>query len=178
MLTFVIGGARSGKSRWAEELARASGARVTYVATGLAGDGEMRRRIAEHRRRRPAEWETVEEPVAVDAVLAARDQEGRLLLVDCLSFLVFNLLERAEPGAGGAARRRAVLGPVARLADRAAAASAQVIVVSDEVGWGVVPDTPLGREYRDLLGEANQLFAARAASVYAVIAGIPWKIKG
>ncbi len=159
-------------------MARAAGARVTYVATGLAGDEEMRRRIAEHRRRRPPEWETVEEPVAVEQVLSARNESGRLLLVDCLTFLVFNLLERAGAHAGGDGRRRAVLARVEAMAEQAAASPAQVVVVSNEVGWGVVPETPLGREYRDLLGEANQLVAARAQTVYALLAGIPLKIKG
>ncbi len=181
MLVFILGGARSGKSQAAESLAQSAGLPVTYVATAVAADDEFQTRVAEHRRRRPPEWETVEEPVAVTAAVAARP--GRTLIADCLGFLVSNILfgtpsdpddkaSESAPPTAEAAERRAIK-MVEELAVVAARQEGLVIVVSNEVGQGVVPPYPAGRLFRDVLGRANQIVAAHAQQVLYMVAGIP-----
>ncbi len=181
MLSFVLGGVRSGKTRMAESLAQSEGRPVTYVATGKAVDDEFRIRIEEHRLRRPAGWETVEEPTAVGAVIAARP--GRTLIVDCLGFLVTNVLfgEPFDPEGGGQSAAGDDGRPALELVEELAAAACRhdglVIVVSNEVGQGVVPPYPAGRLFRDTLGKANQIMSTRASRVYYLVAGIPLVLK-
>lgn len=171
-LILITGGVRSGKSRFAEELARAIGGdRVAYVATAEPGDDEMRRKIARHRADRPDAWPTFESPLdaagAIDAACAAA-APPRAILVDCLTMLVSNaLLAAAEATAADRVDRR-----VAALRGAIRRAPGAVLVVTNEVGWGVVPPTSLGRRYRDLLGRANQALAADAARVYLLVAGL------
>jgi adenosylcobinamide kinase/adenosylcobinamide-phosphate guanylyltransferase len=180
-LTLVLGGARSGKSRWAERLAAAHKA-VTYLATAQPGDAEMAVRIARHRARRIAAapaWRTVEEPWDVAAALAAvlpgpGDGEP-CVLVECLTLWLTNLL-LGLPGRA-ALDDGAVAGRVQGLIDAARAGSARVIVVSNEVGCGIVPESALARRFGDLLGEANQLLAAAGDEVHACVAGIPLRLK-
>jgi adenosyl cobinamide kinase/adenosyl cobinamide phosphate guanylyltransferase len=155
-LTFLLGGARSGKSSLAVRLAGKSGAPVVFVATGEARDAEMAERIARHRAERPAGWETVEEPLALAAALAAAPGDS-CVVVDCLSLWVANLLERGEEADGAAAV--------------AAARPGATIAVSNEVGLGIVPATPLGRRYRDVLGRVNAIWADAAAETFLVVAG-------
>ena len=160
-LTLLLGGARSGKSSLALELARASGAPVVFVATGEAGDDEMADRIARHRRERPAEWTTVEEPQHLSAALAGAAGDA-CLIVDCLSLWVANVLERP---AG------AIEAEAAEAAQTAAARPGRTVAVSNEVGMGVVPASSAGRAYRDVLGRVNAIWAEAAAEAYLVVAG-------
>jgi adenosylcobinamide kinase / adenosylcobinamide-phosphate guanylyltransferase len=163
-LTLVLGGARSGKSRYAEHLASRY-AEVTYLATGQVTDAEMAERIARHRADRPVHWRTVEEGFhPAEAVAGDRG----LILLDCVSFLVTNHLLRDEAGCEAAVM--AELEALCRL-------EADVIAVSNEVGMGVVPEYPLGRLFRDVLGRANQYLAARAGRVFVCWAGIPVDVK-
>jgi adenosyl cobinamide kinase/adenosyl cobinamide phosphate guanylyltransferase len=162
-VTVLLGGARSGKSRLAVELAGRAGVPVTFVATGEPRDDEMRERIAAHRAERPAGWATVEEPLDLRAALTAVPAENAVLL-DCLSLWVANLLGRGDTA-------EAVLDAAAEAAERAAARGALVVAVSNEVGLGLVPGTPLGRAYRDLLGAVNRAWVERAESAYLVVAG-------
>ncbi len=174
-LILVTGGVRCGKSRFAERRAsELGGDRVVYIATAEAGDDEMRARIAAHRADRPAAWRTLEAPVDVAAAIegaAASPAPPRVILVDCLTMLVSNLLLGRDGGAEVTApervdqQSRTICAVCARIAP-------SVIVVTNEVGWGVVPSTSLGRRYRDLLGTANQVLAAAAAQVYLLVAGI------
>jgi adenosylcobinamide kinase / adenosylcobinamide-phosphate guanylyltransferase len=159
-LTFLLGGARSGKSALAVRLAGASGNAVVFIATGEAGDAEMAERIARHRAERPLGWETVEEPVALAAALAAVSSES-CVVVDCLSLWVANLLERREEIEEAAAEAAGV----------AAARPGPTIAVSNEVGLGIVPVTPLGRSYRDVLGRVNTIWAEAASESFFVVAG-------
>jgi adenosylcobinamide kinase / adenosylcobinamide-phosphate guanylyltransferase len=165
------GGARSGKSARAEQYATSLGQRVIYIATAEAGDDEMRARIAQHQRRRPAGWATVEAPLAVAAELAKLDM-GSVALLDCLSLLVSNLLLAYE-----ADPEPAVEAEVAAILAAARDRDLTLIVVTNEVGMGIVPTYPLGRAYRDLLGRAGQQIAAAAAEVYLLVCGIPVEIR-
>jgi adenosylcobinamide kinase/adenosylcobinamide-phosphate guanylyltransferase len=172
-LLLILGGVRSGKSRWAER--RAAGRPpVTYLAAAQAGDDEMARRIAQHRQRRPADWRTVEEPWDAAAAIARHQQEGTLLL-ECLSLWLTNRLVGLpdRPPDSDAGIRAAS----AELLAAIAGAVGRVIVVSSEVGCGIVPVNALARRFADLLGEANQQLAAAASDVFVCVAGIPVRIK-
>ncbi len=162
-LVVLLGGARSGKSRLAVGLAVESGAPVTFLATGEAGDGEMEARIEAHRAERPAGWETVEEPYALERSIAAVPGD-RVLVVDCLSLWVSNALGRGDG-------EEAILEAAARSARVAAARAPLTIVVSNEVGLGIVPMTPLGRLCRDVLGLVNRAFVEASAEAAFVVAG-------
>jgi len=179
-LILVTGGARAGKSTFAEQLAHQLGGDhgVCYVATAEPGDDEMRARIAAHRAARPAGWQTIEVPGRLGAALRSLTlparQEVRVVLVDCLTLLVSNVL-LAQPDA--ADPWPAVEAEVNALIRFAAETGVTTVVVSNEVGLGIVPENRLARIYRDLLGRANQRLAAAAAEVYLVVSGIPLEIK-
>jgi len=176
-IVLVTGGARSGKSRFAEEYAAACGGNVEYIATAEAGDDEMRARVALHRQRRPLTWRTTEAPY--DAVPAMREAVVRAdtVLFDCLTVYISNLLLAPGMPAEAAARTESVLTRWEKLLTVAAGGPATVIIVTNEVGSGIVPGTALGREYRDLAGLANQQAAFAAAEVYLTICGLAVDIK-
>ena len=162
-LTVLLGGARSGKSRLAVELAVAAGAPVTFVATGEAGDEEMAARIALHRAERPSDWVTVEEPYALAAALAAAPPSDTVV-VDCLTLWAANALARdAAPDI--------VLAAATSAAAAAASRAALTIAVSNEVGLGIVPLDALSRAYRDLLGSVNRIWVDASADAAFVVAG-------
>jgi adenosyl cobinamide kinase/adenosyl cobinamide phosphate guanylyltransferase len=162
-LLLLIGGARSGKSALALSLAEESGAPVTFVATGQARDYEMRVRIEAHRRERPSSWETVEAPTDVGAAFVAASPSATIVL-DCVTLWVANLQERAVV-------RDAVLDSAAEVVRAAADRPGLTIAVTNEVGLGIVPATPLGRAYRDLLGEVNRVLVGAADEAWFVVAG-------
>ena len=172
-LWFVTGGARSGKSRFAEALARESGRAVVYIATMQPHDDELRRRVERHRNDRPSAWQTVEAPVALSSVLAATDGDA-CALVDCLSLWVANrLLALGEQPDVEAieALESALLNETASLLRVASEREGPTITATNEVGAGVVPEYPLGRAYRDLLGVTNQRVAGHAARVWLMVSG-------
>jgi adenosyl cobinamide kinase/adenosyl cobinamide phosphate guanylyltransferase len=164
MLRLLLGGARSGKSALALELASSGAAPVTFLATGEPSDDEMAERIALHRSQRPASWGTVEEPIGLEEAL--RDiPERSTIVVDCLTLWVANLLAAGYDDAAAVAAAGAV---AALCAER----PGKAIVVSNEVGSGIVPtDNFLSRRYRDLLGRVNIVFAQRADDAFLVVAG-------
>jgi len=168
-LVLVTGGARSGKSAFAERLAAGRGGPVLYVATAEAGDGEMAARIAAHRARRPADWVTLEEPLEPARAVRARGGPERTVLLDCLGLLASNVL-LAEGEAGDPAGRLTRLGE--ELVALARTGGLDVILVSAEVGGGLVPTSPLARRFRDLLGDLNQQIAGAADQTYLVVAGL------
>ena len=172
-LTLVLGGARAGKSSYAQHLA-AGGGRVLFVATAEAEDEEMRARIEAHRLARPGEWDTLEEPIDLAGALSPVLNRYDTILLDCLTLWVSNLLLK---GQGVGTTRKVVLVEVQRLLDTYRSGSASWIVVSNEVGMGVVPSTELGRIYADELGRVNQIVASEADSVYLIVAGLPVPIK-
>jgi adenosylcobinamide kinase/adenosylcobinamide-phosphate guanylyltransferase len=163
----IIGGARSGKSTLAERRATDSGLEVVYIATATAGDDEMVERIAHHRQRRPAHWQTVEQPLQLAAALRAEAATGRCILVDCVTLWLTNLLL----GPGFEPERSRFLEALPVLPGR-------VILVSNEVGWGVVPMNELGRRFADEQGRINQAIAAACSRVTLVVAGQPLELKG
>lgn len=168
---FITGGARSGKSAYAEQLASALKGQVTYIATAEPLDDEMERRIALHRRRRPADWQTVEEPLEVAAAVERIGSRPGVILVDCLTLLISNWLFGAGAPQDVAAAVERAGAQVEALAEAARNAVADVIIVSNEVGLGLVPSYPQGRLFRDVAGRANQLLAASADRVILVVAG-------
>ncbi|MCP4314719.1 MAG: bifunctional adenosylcobinamide kinase/adenosylcobinamide-phosphate guanylyltransferase [Hyphomicrobiales bacterium] len=166
--TLVLGGARSGKSNFAERLINESGLEAIYIATGRAFDQEMEERIGKHQARRGAAWRTIEEPLALVDTLAAQAQKGRAVLVDCLTLWVTNLMME----------KRNVDDEALRLSDCLSTLAGSVVFVSNEVGLGIVPENRMAREFRDHAGRLHQLIAARADDVYFVAAGLPMKMKG
>jgi adenosylcobinamide kinase/adenosylcobinamide-phosphate guanylyltransferase len=172
-LILILGGARSGKSAFAEELAK-DHKRVAYIATALVADGEMRRRVALHRKRRPKNWVTYEANAKLDSVIRKAAKSATLVLVDCMTLYLSNTMMTAS---GRRRSQEAVLKDVEGICRASNSMGAHVVVVSNEVGLGIVPDTPLGREFRDLQGRANQTIARAADEVYFVVAGIPQRIK-
>ncbi|MGI6210029.1 MAG: bifunctional adenosylcobinamide kinase/adenosylcobinamide-phosphate guanylyltransferase [Anaerolineae bacterium] len=177
-LYLILGGARSGKSTFAQNLAqRLAGDDVLFVATAEPSDEEMRARIQAHRLDRPAAWRTLEAPLQVGSRLAeALTGSERAVLVDCLTLLVSNALIAAGGEAEPARAAAAVESEVAALIE-CTALGPDLIVVSNEVGLGLVPEYALSRLYRDCLGRANQALAARADRAYFLVAGIPVDLK-
>ncbi|MBO0129724.1 bifunctional adenosylcobinamide kinase/adenosylcobinamide-phosphate guanylyltransferase [Agrobacterium burrii] len=165
---FILGGARSGKSRFAEELAVTAGGSLHYLATGRPWDEEMRDRIDHHRARRGGEWTTHEAPVDIVAVLERLDRPDNVILIDCLTLWLTNLMmENADIEAAFDVLVAAI-----------ALVKAKVILVSNEVGLGIVPENRMAREFRDHAGRLHQRIAAIAGEVYFVAAGLPLKMKG
>ena len=173
-LIFLLGGARSGKSSFAERLAQHRGGRVLYAATAEALDADMVRRIAAHRRQRPPEWDTLEEPVNLGSVLPSALQGYDTCLLDCLTLWVSNLLLSKEDNP---CAQQEIVAAANQLLEVYEQCPATWIVVSNEVGLGVVPPYPLGATYRDALGRVNQVMAARADRVYFMVAGLALEMK-
>ena len=172
-LTLVLGGVRAGKSRHAQTLAQA-GRRVLVVATAEAGDEEMAARIEAHRAERPAAWDTLEEPIDVATALAPPLPKYDTVLLDCLTLWVSNLL-LGNAAAGQAAPN--ISAAAHRLLELYEDGDASWIVVSNEVGLGVIPANELARSYADELGRVNQIFASAADDVILMVAGLPVNIR-
>lgn len=178
--TLVFGGARSGKSAHAEQLADSSGKAVTYVATAQAGDGEMSARIAHHRQRRDPAWATLEEPLALGELIA-QSTADQLILVDCLTLWLSNLvfseghvypdIGTIDPPPRYRVERERLLNALDQVA-------ADIVLVSNEVGMGIVPQGAVSRWFVDEAGRLNQAVAARCDNVIWVAAGLPLILKG
>jgi adenosyl cobinamide kinase/adenosyl cobinamide phosphate guanylyltransferase len=170
MLTLITGGCRSGKSTHAISIASASPApRKFFIATAEALDDEMRARITHHRRSRPAQFQTIEEPLKLSRVIESLYGRAEMVVVDCLTLWISNLL----PEQGD----EAILAQSGALANALLQAPFSSIVVTDEVGWGIVPDNPVARRFRDLLGWTNQKIARVADEVLLMAAGYPLRLK-
>lgn len=177
-LTLVLGGARSGKSHFAQALANERNGLVVYIATAQALDTEMQQRVAKHRHERPAHWQTLELPLAVAQGYCQSGLKPAVVLLDCLTLLVSNVILAECPDEEIEAEKAmaAVEHELDALLELIKQDKAQWIIVSNEVGMGLVPPYPLGRVYRDALGIANQRLAAIAAQVFLMVAGIPLPI--
>jgi adenosylcobinamide kinase/adenosylcobinamide-phosphate guanylyltransferase len=166
--TLVLGGARSGKSAFAERLVRGSARRHIYLATATAGDDEMAARISHHRVQRGDGWMTLEEPLELTQALAGASAGDSAVLVDCLTLWLSNVM---HAGRDAEVETR-------RLADWLGQAQNPVVVVSNEIGLGLVPETSLGRRFRDAQGRLNQAVAAAVPNVVFIAAGLPLRLKG
>lgn len=166
----ITGGARSGKSRQAEKMALGYGAPLGYIATGMAGDDEMAERIARHRSRRGPAWNTIEEQEDLVGIIRANEENFKALLVDCVTLWLTNLLLKYGKTAP-------VLEEVKVLAGSMPDLKIPLILVSNEVGMGIVPENAIARSFRDLAGEANEILATAASEVYVMFSGLPLKLK-
>lgn len=190
-LVLILGGARSGKSAFAERLAASSGQSVAFIATALAGDEEMRERIARHRAVRPKGWHTLEEPLDLVRAVHQAGQLADVLLVDCMTLWLGNVLLQESGEDGKDNEEEVEFQPASRLFDERAVKACEallavikslgpnktIIVVTNEVGLGLVPAYPLGRLYRDTLGSINQRLAQAADRVYLMVAGMAIDLK-
>lgn len=174
-IILVTGGARSGKSRFAERRAEKYGGQVAYIATAQAYDEEMRFRIKLHRERRPARWMTYEAPYEAEKAIKAA--AAGFILFDCLTLYISNMMAAADFPKQPQDQYRYVKARVTRLVEAAKASAAVVAFVTNEVGMGIVPLNKMAREYRDLAGIANELVAKDAAEVYLVVSGLAVDIK-
>jgi len=173
----ITGGARSGKSRFAVELALKLGGRVLFVATAVAGDEEMRQRIEEHQRARPSAWRTLEVTTHVGSQISQQIGGARVVIVDCITLLVNNILNQYSPRTVASVIEQGVTSEINELVECINHTDASFIIVTNEVGTGLVPANRIGRLYRDLLGKANQLLAQQVDEVYLMVAGLPVQIK-
>ena len=171
-VVLVLGGVRSGKSRYAQRLAE-SASRVTFIATAESRDDEeMQRKIERHRSDRPSHWTTIEEPLELGRAVQSAGPECETILVDCLTLFAASLLEACQDDAPGLEAQ------IDGLCEALRAAACRVILVSNEVGSGVVPAHASGRRFRDLAGEINQRVASVADTVLLLVAGLPLTLKG
>jgi len=177
----ITGGARSGKSQFAKELALRSGKPVLFVATAVAGDEEMRQRIEEHRRTRPASWNTLEVTTHVGNAILQKLGGAQVVIVDCITLLVNNIFSQYTDQGGeqidASLVEQEVTSEISELVECINHLDASFIMVTNEVGTGLVPANKMSRLYRDLLGKANQLLAQQADEVYLMVAGLPVLIK-
>jgi len=173
---FILGGARSGKSRYAQELAASLGRRVLYVATAEALDEEMNSRIEAHKKSRPPTWKTLEAQTDVAKAISSEIGDAEVVVLDCLTLLVSNL--RGEDSADIETWEKRVTSELETLISLMEVTPSHFIIVSNDVSLGLVPPSTLGRAYRDILGVANQMLAKHAEEVYFMIAGIPILLKG
>ncbi len=178
-ITLILGGARSGKSSLAEKLAKERGKRVTYIATAQPMDEEMANRITAHQEKRPSNWQTLEIPTGIGRAWQGLTPQADVVVLDCLTLLVSNRILEASPDVDEPDEPAAAAHVEAEIGELLAAiqgSQAEWIIVSNEVGMGLVPPYPLGRVYRDLLGWANQRLASKADEVYFMVAGIPMQL--
>lgn len=171
-LILVTGGTRSGKSSFAQTLAGAVKGRKAFIATAEPLDQEMKQRITRHRKKRPAGWDTIEEPLHLAKTLKRCGESYDVVLIDCLTLWISNLLVNKSMN------EKAILKKISTLIASCKEIPSRVVMVTNELGMGIVPANRLSRRYRDLVGKANQQIAAEADEVYFLVSGIPMKLKG
>lgn len=171
-ITFILGGARSGKSRFAALLAKKHGktGKAAFIATCLAGDKEMRARIALHKKARPARWKTFEKPKDVSSLLTKIGSDFEVIIIDCLTLLLCDFMMRGF-------KEERIEHDISRMLKAVAKIKAKTVIVSNEVGLGIVPNNKMGREFRDIAGRVNQMVASKANEVYFMISGLAQRIK-
>lgn len=179
MVTLILGGARSGKSSFAEKLAQKKGGdEVYYLATAEAKDKEMKKRIEKHKEQRNKKWKTIEEPLSVGEVLS-QISKGEVVLIDCITVYISNLLfsnlEEINKNIKFEDKEKLIIKKIEKIVTTSK--NKEVILVSNEVGMGIVPGNKMGREYRDIAGRVNQFLAQKADKVYITIAGLPVELK-
>jgi adenosylcobinamide kinase / adenosylcobinamide-phosphate guanylyltransferase len=180
-IILILGGARSGKSRYAQDLAQKTTGKVLFVATATAGDEDMRHRILKHQHERPPGWRTLEASTRIGRYIEKDIGDAQLVIIDCITLLVNNLFLRGEERdfdqIDETILEKEVTAEIRELLSCIKKTDAVYLIVSNEVGLGLVPDNRMGRLYRDILGRANQMLAQNAAEVYLMVAGIPLSVK-
>jgi adenosylcobinamide kinase / adenosylcobinamide-phosphate guanylyltransferase len=180
-ITLLLGGARSGKSHWAQETARKTATKVLFVATATADDEDMRLRIAKHKQDRPSTWRTLEAPTRIGRQIEEAAGDAELVIIDCITLLVNNVFcrydEKTFDTIEDSVLEKQVVSETQELIACLKKVNASFIIVSNEVGLGVVPAYRMGRLYRDCLGRANQMLAQTADEVFLLVAGIPMTVK-
>ena len=180
-IILLLGGARSGKSHFAQEYARKNGEKVLFVATATAGDEDMRLRIVKHKKDRPSNWRTLEATTEIGIQIEANAGDAELIIIDCITMLVNNIFsrydERQFDTMSNAVLEKEVITEIEQLQQCLKKVNASFLIISNEVGLGVVPDNRMGRLYRDILGRANQMLAQTADEVFLLVAGIPISVK-
>jgi adenosylcobinamide kinase/adenosylcobinamide-phosphate guanylyltransferase len=176
-IILITGGARSGKSTYAQKLALKTGRPVLFVATAEAGDADMARRIEAHRRSRPAGWTTLEASNRLGRQVAENIGQAGTVIIDCITLLVNNIIGPYDETADAELLEKAVVTEIEELIKCIEYSGVQFIMVTNEVGLGIVPADRVSRIYRDLLGKANQMLARHADEVYLMVAGIPLPVK-
>ncbi len=169
-ITFILGGARSGKSRYAQKLAQGKGIKIAFIATGQPLDREMKKRILIHKNNRPPHWKNFEEPLNPVPLLKNIGEKFDVILIDCLTLMVSNFMLRGI-------KEAAIKNNINKMAGILKKTKANSIIVSNEVGLGIVPENKLAREFRDIAGRVNQIVAEKADEVFFIVSGIPWRIK-
>jgi adenosylcobinamide kinase / adenosylcobinamide-phosphate guanylyltransferase len=174
----ITGGARSGKSTLAQELGKKAAGQVLFVATAEAGDPEMKRRISAHKKSRPAGWKTLEIQTHIGNKVAKELGDARTVIIDDITLLVMNVFTACGEASKADILEKAVTAEIEELIGCIDKCKADFVIVTNEVGLGIIPADIVSRQYRDLLGKANRLLAARADEVYFMVAGIPLMVKG
>ena len=175
--TLITGGARSGKSSYAQHIAEKSGQNVLFVATAEARDDEMRRRIEAHKANRPASWTTLETPTNIGKNIRENVKNNKVILIDCITLLVNAIFNEFGENLDEKRVEEAVIEEVNELIDCMQNLDGNFIIVTNEVGLGLVPANEAGRLYRDILGKANSMLAADCDEVYLMVSGLPLKVK-
>jgi adenosylcobinamide kinase/adenosylcobinamide-phosphate guanylyltransferase len=175
--TLITGGARSGKSTLAQEMGKKAKGDVLFVATAEAGDPEMKRRIRAHKKSRPAGWKTLEVQTHIGNEIIKARGAARTVIIDDITLLVMNVFTACGEKSGADVLEKAVTAEIQELIDGIKKIKADFIIVTNEVGLGIIPADIVSRQYRDLLGKANRMLAARADEVYFMVAGIPVVVK-
>ncbi|MFH1379527.1 MAG: bifunctional adenosylcobinamide kinase/adenosylcobinamide-phosphate guanylyltransferase [bacterium] len=170
-IIFILGGLKSGKSSFAVKEAQDLSPRVAFIASGIAFDAEMSKRISTHQKGRPSSWDTFEEPGRIAELLKTKCKNYPVIIIDCLTLLINNLMmdETTDD---------AILSEITNIVHEIDALNGTVIIIANEVGLGIIPDNALARKFGDLAGIANQIVAQKAEEVYLMTAGVPLKIKG
>ncbi len=176
-LTLILGGARSGKSHYAQELAALSGLPVLFVATATPGDDDMRRRIEAHRQSRPSHWHTHESRLHLGTRIRENIGQNRVVIIDCITMLISNIFMQCGSSPEDTACEQMMNRELTEIFSCIKETEAHYLVVSNEVGMGIIPADSVTRLYRDLLGKANQIIAKEADEVLLMVAGIPMRVK-
>ena len=180
-IILLLGGARSGKSHYAQQYALQNGEKILFVATATAGDEDIRLRIAKHKKDRPSNWRTLEATTEIGTQIEAHAGDAELIIIDCITMLVNNIFSRYDDKQFDTieetALEKAVVAEIEQLQKCFKKLDASFLIISNEVGLGLVPDNRMGRLYRDILGRANQMLAQTADEVFLLVAGIPLRIK-
>ncbi len=173
----ITGGARSGKSQRAQEMAKKAVGQVLFVATAEAGDDEMKRRIKAHRKARPKDWKTLEVTTHIGREITKNIGQAKTVIIDCITLLISNVMLQHSEKTNASIVEKAVTAEVKELLDCMKKTKADFIIVTNEVGLGIIPGDKLSRFYRDLLGKVNRMLAEKVDEVYLMVAGIPLCIK-